>query len=711
MIVSSLFRCVGVGVMHNRLLLAGCSLLLAWLLLSPRLGIAAAIEGRVVDAAGQPVAGAEVHVWHKTKDVYGRNENQRVEINDAAVWTTDGEGRFETPDIGDALKEMRVVAQAKDMLAGRSGWLSLEHKGSVDVGTIVLRRLRTIAGRVADRQGRAVAGVTVFNSGDAHQRVETKTDSNGRFCLPDLPEGQVCLFAEHPEYRFTGLVVVANDAPVELRLSRRDEYIEPIQTLPPPLPPGEMRELARQVLNPFVGAATGADDDAKTSTMFALGCIDWQAAVERLDAMTWADAEERERVRAEIVVDAVRLQRFDDWSDVKALVESAVSPESKAACYTYAARHFFAEDRARQEELLGEALLHTQAIVETKRRALEIARVALALFDLGRDEEGKRLAHEALAILDPLPVSHRVSWNVTGTVAEALGRFDLDAARVLLDRLHYNGIFAYELGRLACDIAPRDAALAERLWNDSSAREGTEQADLTWRDRELSAPICYRLALTDPVAARRVAGTLGGGATRIAALAAVAQALAESDPAAARRLARENLAGLPPTGSSGLRFDYLSTEAAAVCQWLPLLERIDADLGREFFWRAISLRPLRPIDDQLDDEVEQAELHLIALLARYDRRLAQGLLAPYEARAEELIQTEWSNSALVFTAAGLIDPRRSASLLERLSPGKEGERRGVHGWVLMLWTAAMAGPSQHADYEGRYNDPSRYESW
>lgn len=709
--VSGPIQCVGVGVMHRRLFVTGWSLLLAWLLLSPLLAHAAAIEGRVIDSAGENVAGAEIHVWQKTKDVNGRSENQGVDVDGVAAWTTDDEGRFETPDIGDVASEVRVVAQVKGMLAGRTAWISLEHRQMVDAGTIVLRRLRAIAGQVVDRQGRPVAEVTVFNSGDVHQRVEAKTDSRGRFHLPGLPEGQLCLFAEHPEYRFTGLIVEPNDAPVEVHLARHDEHIEPIVTLPPPLPPSEMRDLALRVVNPLVDDVANADDDARTTAIFALGCVDWQAAVERLDSQQWDDAEERERVRAEIVIDAVRHRNLDDWSDMKALIESAGSPAEKAACNTYAARHFFADDRVERQDLLGEALVHTRAIVETKRRALEIARIAIALFDLGRDEDAKRLAREALAILDPLPVSHRVSWNVTGTTAEALGRFDLDTARKLLDRLHYDGIFAYELGRLACDVARRDAALAERLWNESSARETTEQADLAWRDRDLSAPICYRVALADFAVARRIAGSLDSVAMRVAALAAVAQALAETDVDAARRLARETLGVQPQVGSTGSQSNYMLTEAASLCQWLPLLERIDAELGREFFWRAVSLRPLRPIDDHLDDEVEQAELHLIGLLARYDRQLAKALLEQFQSHAEGLIQTQWSNSGLVFTAAGVIDPRASVALLGRVSVDKAAGARGRHGWVFMLWAAALAGPSQHADYEGRYNDPSRYESW
>ncbi|HEX5499185.1 MAG TPA: carboxypeptidase regulatory-like domain-containing protein, partial [Thermomicrobiales bacterium] len=327
---------------------------------------AAVIAGRVVDSAGRPVAAAEVRLWRKTNGGNRRGENQPIEVDGATAWRTDEEGRFQTPAIADSGAAIRVVAQAEAMLAGRSGWIASGEKTTIDAGNLVLRRLRTVSGRLVDRRGAGIADATVFNSGDGHRRVETKSDAAGKFRLPGVPEGQFCLFAEHLAYRFQGAVFRAEVEHVELELSRFDDPIEPLRALPPLLPAAEAVELGRRVVDPYLDTVVDADDSAKMMAIYALSCVDWLAAVERLDALPFDDAEEHQRVRQEILLDAMRNRRFDDWPELKALIESAACPEAKAACYTYASRRLFADGPAAKRQLLNEALLQARAIVEAK---------------------------------------------------------------------------------------------------------------------------------------------------------------------------------------------------------------------------------------------------------------------------------------------------------------------------------------------------------
>ncbi|HEX7377493.1 MAG TPA: carboxypeptidase-like regulatory domain-containing protein [Pirellulales bacterium] len=668
------------------------------------------IVGRVVDSTGAPVERAAIRVWRKVSDVNGRSENELLRIDGVAQWKTDGDGRFETPEIGEETSVVRVVAQAEGLLAGRSGWLSAADTTRIDSGKIVLSRLHSVEGRVVDRNGQPVGGVIVFNSGDAHQRVEAKSDSMGRFVLPGLPQGQVCLFAEHPNHRFTGMVAPSAAEGVELVLPRYDEDVEPIHTLPAPLPGDEAKQLGRRVVDAYLDAAANDGDTTKMMSLFALSWLDSLAAIERIDAMSFSDREEQQRVREEIVFGAIQWHDFDDWNDLHALIESAGAPESKAACYTCAARHLFAGDRAGKRQLLAESLLHARAVFEPKRRALELVRIAVTLFDLDQGEEAKSLTREALAVLDPLPISHRVSWNVTGTVAEALARFDVAAARALLDRLHYDHIFAYELGRVACAAALCDVAQAERLWKESSDRPTIGPDDLEWRNSELLAPFCYRQAKRDVAAALRIARAFDDVPTRTEALAAVARALAESDANAARRLARQTLAEQPTVGLAGRRWNHMYTEAVALCQWLPLLETLDPQLGREFLWRAVALRPLRPVAESLDDEVAMAEIALIGLVARYDRRLAETLLAPYLARFDELAAASTSIVGLTISNVALVDPRIAANLIDRLPEPRDGNRDRAYGWPRLMWMNALAA-DDHIRWQLGYRDPSRYESW
>lgn len=579
----------------------------------------------------------------------------------------------------------------------------------------------TIEGRVVDSAGHPVADVTVFNSGDTSARVETKTNPTGRFHLDGLPEGQCFWFAEHPAYRFTGGLL--GDEPVQLVVSRLDEKIEPIRTRPLLLPAAEANALGRRVVDAYLdaiaasrfrrpeiaqGAKAGRTDDfSKTLALFALSNLDVLAAIERIDGMAYANADERERVRQDIIIGAIKYEQFDDWAELQAHIEAALSSGAKAACYTYAARRLFVDDPAQRRQLLSEALLHARAIADAERRALELARIAIAQSDVAEPAQAEAIAREAFTILDSLPVAHLVSWNVTGTVAEALGRFDVPAAQVLIERLHYNGVFSLELGRLACDVAQRDAVAGERLWKESGTRAG-QKDDLKQRDLSFAAPICYRLALRDPAAARRVADSCNESAIHTLALAAVAQALAVSDAEAARRLARETLVRLPPVGSLGLGWGY--TDAAALCQWLPLLETIDPQLGREFLWRAVALRPPRSTTGQLDDDAQEADLHLAGLVSRYDARLAKALLTPYLARFDEIAKSPNSSAALLISSVALIDPREAVKLADRLPAPHEARANFAADWARLMWLS-MLNPQSDPRWEIGYHDPARYESW
>ena len=53
------------------------------------------VNGRVVDHAGNPVAGAEVDVWHASPDgLYENQDPEQAEMNLRGKFTTDAEGRF-----------------------------------------------------------------------------------------------------------------------------------------------------------------------------------------------------------------------------------------------------------------------------------------------------------------------------------------------------------------------------------------------------------------------------------------------------------------------------------------------------------------------------------------------------------------------------------------------------------------------------------------
>lgn len=140
------------------------------LLLSARSLSAATIEGRVVDSAGQPVAGAEVRIWERFSGANLVSTIRQAEFDGGGVLHTDAAGRFVSPEMADSGSwSTMIVAEAEGLLAGRSGWLRIaKEEVAVQAPDIALKRLRIVTGQILDRRDRPIDGATVFNSGDGH---------------------------------------------------------------------------------------------------------------------------------------------------------------------------------------------------------------------------------------------------------------------------------------------------------------------------------------------------------------------------------------------------------------------------------------------------------------------------------------------------------------------------------------------------------------
>ena len=74
-----------------------------------------------------------------------------------------------------------------------SDWITIGEKTRT-LPMMVLRPLRTVSGRVVDRQGKPVADIEVCQSGDGPDASATRTDADGRFSLGGFRQGPVFLF-------------------------------------------------------------------------------------------------------------------------------------------------------------------------------------------------------------------------------------------------------------------------------------------------------------------------------------------------------------------------------------------------------------------------------------------------------------------------------------------------------------------------------------
>ena len=81
-------------------------------------------------------------------------------------------------------------------------------------------RLRSVAGRVVDADGQAVAGAEVFQSGDGPRRTSDTTDADGRFTIRGVLDAPAFVFVKKAGYRFAGRRIGAGDAPVTVVVSK-----------------------------------------------------------------------------------------------------------------------------------------------------------------------------------------------------------------------------------------------------------------------------------------------------------------------------------------------------------------------------------------------------------------------------------------------------------------------------------------------------------
>jgi protocatechuate 3,4-dioxygenase beta subunit len=142
----------------------------AWLTLGP----AALLAGRVVDAGGGPVPGAEVHVARPGRSV--------------AAGVTSAEGEF-GPVAAGAPGERVLVAVRAD---GYAPALEAVVLGGAETSSVEvsLRRAHPWTGRVVDAAGRGVQGALVTTTSDGIQGREAPagtTDADGAFTLPPPP--------------------------------------------------------------------------------------------------------------------------------------------------------------------------------------------------------------------------------------------------------------------------------------------------------------------------------------------------------------------------------------------------------------------------------------------------------------------------------------------------------------------------------------------
>ncbi len=163
--------------------LRGVSLLL-------RVGLSA--RGRVVDAEGKGIAGAEVQA---TRAERGRRAFTFVGRGGGASERPDAitgaDGAFELKGLEAA--RYQIAATKEGLVQKAPGTVDVSEKGENAVSRIVLEAGGGIAGAVRNRGGEPIAGARVFVSGEGGRPLEGTTDPAGRFRISGAANGRAVM--------------------------------------------------------------------------------------------------------------------------------------------------------------------------------------------------------------------------------------------------------------------------------------------------------------------------------------------------------------------------------------------------------------------------------------------------------------------------------------------------------------------------------------
>lgn len=151
--------------------------------------------GRVIDAQGKPVPGAEVTLYQLTAGELG--VLPKVEVSDRKTTGADGAFAFAVAPGTKAYREGRVIARKAGLSLGWAAWPMMEDQ-RLD---IPLGLPKELAGDVVDEAGRPIADAQVhialakIGRGEGLRELratgflQARTDNNGHFVFADMPAG------------------------------------------------------------------------------------------------------------------------------------------------------------------------------------------------------------------------------------------------------------------------------------------------------------------------------------------------------------------------------------------------------------------------------------------------------------------------------------------------------------------------------------------
>ena len=354
------------------------------------------LTGRIVDRAGQPVAGQVVEIWSRGGG--GWLLPNPVELRGGPLRTS-ADGRFQTPDNLLVGSTYRVVVRAAGKEPIISGWIAIDEAPRVLL-PMRLRSLRSVGGRVVDRQGKPVANVEVFQSGDGPEQTSTQSDADGRFVLDGFRDGPVFVFARREGFRFHGQLIREGEQKVTVELTRGTERpAREMRMLPGPIPPEESRAMVRPLVEPvWKVVVEKGNDRTKYETLRAVVDADPAWVLDALESAKFLDNSWEARIRTALVPVIAET----DPEEAISIAEAFANPAGRAGALIEVVDALPATQRPRKIALLDRVALHARSAPDPVRRLRWIGEAAERLHELGEVEKARPLFAEGFHLANQM---------------------------------------------------------------------------------------------------------------------------------------------------------------------------------------------------------------------------------------------------------------------------------------------------------------------
>ena len=294
----------------------------------------------------------------------------------------------------------------------------------------MLRPLRTVRGRVVDRQGKPVAGVEVFQSGDGPERTTTKTDADGRFSLGGFRQGPVFRLRARRRVSVPGPVGQAGRARRDGRAHAHERAAaREMRMLADPIPLEESRALARRLAEPlWATAGQEGEDNAKYSVLSSLASVDPARVLERLESVKFKSR----RLEKSPPERAGAGARPTDFEEATAVAESIEDPATERGPWSISPidcrpTSAIASSPCSIARCSRPGSRPTRAIA-----CLQMGEVAERWYELGEVDKAKALFAEGLQIASQF--TDKTDFK-RGRFAARLARVDLPAALAIAKEL------------------------------------------------------------------------------------------------------------------------------------------------------------------------------------------------------------------------------------------------------------------------------------